>query len=263
MLLAIFILITPLVFSEELVPDPEYFQRSDTYVLKDKIATPIDMRFKDAIDTTYCGKEAKIIMKSMDYDDKIVEIQIGNDIYGIYENNFATYDINSNGEKDLKIFFAFLEKGEAHLVVEGLYDCNSEPTLNETTTTTLIENKTTSRFIISASSYDSKYWKYGLYTVIGLIVLFILFKFRKSLLIALKKLKPKKKSKHHHEAPEAPRIAEHVACVNCGRDTIKGDKFCINCGEKLREKKHYCINCGFELRKDSKFCPDCGEKSLP
>lgn len=44
-------------------------------------------------------------------------------------------------------------------------------------------------------------------------------------------------------------VAENaVACMSCGCDPRKGDKFCPNCGAEVNEAQVVCIKCGVALK---------------
>lgn len=45
-------------------------------------------------------------------------------------------------------------------------------------------------------------------------------------------------------------VAENaVACMSCGCDPRKGNKFCPNCGSEVNEMQVVCVKCGVALRK--------------
>lgn len=252
--------------------DPKYLIRPDKYTLEGTIATPIEMRELDGIEITFCDQTSVLILNDMNYNTRAINLQLESDVYDLSEGGVGVFDIDGDGEKEIKVSYMFAQKGEAKFTVEGIMSCDNktktvansgDKVLKAMTSAENNTVKATKNFFIKATSKNGSYWNYVLYGVLGLLGIVILINIKRvfgfiSVLFKGIKFNRRQPSRSNMVARMS---GEHISCPNCGRDTIQGDKFCINCGGKLREKKKFCPSCGVELRKESKFCPECGEKT--
>ena len=271
MILLSFILFLLIPISVADSDDPKYLARPDKYTIEGTIAIPIEMREMDGVEITFCGQTSVLILKDMNYNSRAISLQMESDIYNLSEGGVGVFDIDGDSEKEIKVSYMFAQKGEAKFTVEGLISCDNETVASSSTVDNVLttiasaENNTvkaTKNFFIKATSSSGNYWTYALYGILGLLGIVVLINIKKIfkfISIPFRGIKFNRKPSRSNLI--ARMSGEHIACSNCGRDTIQGDKFCINCGGKLREKKKFCVTCGIELRKESKFCPECGEKS--